>query len=181
LISIKIAFLVFVFFLQAVPLQAFQAFSEFSREPSDEYHLSANIVVEPKAVRPGDSFELRVWLDLDEGWHIYSMKASSEIEDYPTQIALDNSLFLGQGQWKEPKPEIIFDGALGKMVKTHKNVIEFRRFYWAPRDLKEKFYNLSGSITYRACDNRICTLPRKMTFSAPLEVLNPTMKLERPE
>jgi len=166
--------------LQAIPSHALESFPDFSRKPDSQYHLSADIVIEPRAVHPGALFELRVWISLDEGWHIYSMETANGQEDYPTRIRLNDSRFVGQGEWKEPKPKVIFDGALGKMVKTHKNVIEFRRFYWAPRDTKVGSYNLAGIIIYRACDNRICTLPREMGFSTPLEILDPSRKRERP-
>ncbi|QPJ66429.1 MAG: hypothetical protein G3M78_13900 [Candidatus Nitrohelix vancouverensis] len=173
----RIAFLIFLFSWN-VEAFAFDPAKDFGRG-SKENHVHVDAMADPNKAVPGDLFELRIWLEMDEGWHIYSLESSPGEKEFSTRIEIFDSRFLPQGNWREPSPEIMLDGALGRVVKTHKNLIEFRRHYWVPRNMAEGRYPLLGSIEYRACDNRICTLPTLEKFTANLQILNPSLKLDR--
>ena len=89
-----------------------------------------------------------------------------------TRITLNSDLFVPQGHWKEPSPTIEWDGALEKVVKTHKQTVEFNRLYRAIETLNPGSYRVKGSVVLRACNNKICNLPSEILFNADIELLS---------
>ena len=83
---------------------------------------------------------------------------------------MDKSVFREQDVWKEPKPVLIRDGAVGKIVKGHKGNIEFSRTYFVPKNLDENKYPLKGKLIVRTCDNKICSLPQELSFRSVIQV-----------
>ena len=122
--------------------------------------------------KPGEFFNLYVRVELEKGWHIYSLEAQADGEDLATTIRTEENLFLGQGKWHEPDPEIILDQALDKVVKTHRGGIEFRRTYLVNAGLKSGIYPIKGIILFRACDNKVCTLPKEIPFHTQMKVVS---------
>ncbi len=107
---------------------------------------------------------------VEEGWHIYSLFPLTGNETLATQILMDKNSFLEKGFWKEPKPVLIQDGAVGKMVKGHKGNIEFSKTYLVPLDAVTDSHSIDGRLVFRACDNQTCTLPQEFPFHTTIKV-----------
>lgn len=145
---------------------AFQLF----KSPHMPHDTRAWAIADSPEVKHGESFNLYVRIALGKGWHMYSLETPKDGEDLATVINIEESVFSGQEDWKEPDPEIILDQALNKIVKTHQGTVEFRRSYLVPVDLKPGIYPVRGSILFRACDNRVCTLPNEIPFNTQVTV-----------
>ena len=130
-----------------------------------------------ESVRPGDRFRLHVVATLTEGWHIYSLKAGSD-DSLATRIELDPTVFSPAGDWQESRPQITDDEILQKKVKTHSRRAEFSRRIAVPHNVKPGNYPLSGTLTYRSCDNNVCTIPQTIRFRSHVIVLMETEKAE---
>lgn len=115
-------------------------------------------------VRPGETFWLHLVAFLEEGWHMYSLEKQSDDKTVATRIELEALVFDPQGDWQEMPPKLVRDGVMEKIMKTHSGRVEFSHLFSVPRGLKPGTYPLSGTLHFRTCDNRICTLPQEMMF-----------------
>jgi hypothetical protein len=166
------------FFLLAVILSAptvgaiplVEKFQKNSKQ--DLIHFKLKAIVAPEAIKLGEQFALYVKIELREGWHIYSLHAK-EVEEpqMATKIFMNSGMFTPLGLWKEPTPVMAWDGALERVVKTHKQVVEFRRLYSATKSLATGSYPITGEIVFRACNNKICNLPKKISYRTKIDIL----------
>ena len=72
--------------------------------------------------------------------------------------------------WKEPKPVLIQDEAVGRIVNGHKGNVEFSITYLVPPKVRVDKHSISGKLIFRACDNQICTLPQELPFHTDILV-----------
>ena len=128
------------------------------------------MLIDKSLVFQGEKFKLHLSVLVEEGWHIYSLQSFHGSGSLATKILMDKNSFQGQSDWKGPDPILIKDGALDKIVKGYKGRIEFSKTYLAPTNIAPKVYSLSGNLQFRACNNRICTLPRKFPFHSQIAV-----------
>jgi DsbC/DsbD-like thiol-disulfide interchange protein len=165
----RVLFVVGLVFLTSTAF-AFQSFEEFSYSKSKISPVNVTALTNPVQVKPGITFGLYLLLDLAKGWHIYSLEAGSQGESLATVVHFEENVFKAAGKWMEPRPTIILDEALDKVVKVHKNSVRFHRNLIVPDDLSPGEYTISGRIEFRACDNTICTLPREVGFKSRFRV-----------
>ena len=121
-------------------------------------------------ISKGEEFKLHLSILVKEGWHIYSLNPFQGRESLATQILMDKNNFQEQSEWKGPDPVLIKDGALDKIVKGYRGRIEFSKTYIVPIGVVPQIYSLTGNIALRACDDQICTLPRKFPFHTEIKV-----------
>ena len=165
---ISIILFVFIFF----PSHLF-AKSPFDRKKNHDPVLPGikiQVLPSKSVVLPGEQFKFYISVILEEGWHIYSLSPFAENKMLETKVFMDENVFKGQGLWKEPKPILIKDGAVGKIVKGHKGNIEFSRNYLVPNNLEENKYFLKGKLVVRTCNNKVCGLPQELPFRSVIHV-----------
>ena len=104
------------------------------------------------------------------GWHIYSLSPLEGNEFLATQIFIDENVFREKSGWKEPKPVLIQDEAVGRIVNGHKGNVEFSLSYLVPLKVRVDKHSISGKLIFRACDNQICTLPQELPFHTDILV-----------
>ena len=159
----------------AVPMaEAVPSFQKFKKD-SDPIHFKLTAIVDPESINPGDRFALYVKIELSEGWHIYSLYTKGvEEQSLATKISLNSGMFVAHGLWEEPAPAIAWDGALERIVKTHQQVVEFRRWYSVVESLGSGSYQIRGDVVFRACNNKVCNLPKKIFYKTKINVLSDT-------
>ena len=81
-------------------------------------------------------------------------------------------MFVAHGLWEEPAPVIAWDGALEKVLKTHQLVVVFRRCYSLVELLDSGLYQIRGDVVFRACNNKVCNLPKKISYVTKIDVLS---------
>jgi hypothetical protein len=74
------------------------------------------------------------------------------------------------GNWVESSTELIEDGAQAKMVKGHIVNAEFYKSYFVPEGINPGNYSIKGKLIYRACDNKLCTVPQNLPFVSWVQV-----------
>lgn len=140
-----------------------------SQSPSPAgVHITA--FVDHDKLKPADHFRLNIVVSLDEGWHIYSLESQGDTS-LPTRIDLEIRGVLPTGDWQESSPTIVNDQILQRMVKVHLKRAEFRRDFVVEPELGPGHYPINGVLQFRACDNRVCTLPRKIEFSTRISIV----------
>ena len=165
------ALIVAALFFPKFPASAFQSFEDFSRSKNIGSLLEVTTLTDPGRVQPGQDFDLHLDVRLREGWHIYSLQFQGNDETLATRIHFNENVFSAQGDWMEPQPAITLDGALNKVVKIHEDAVRFSRTLKVPNQFPSGTYPVSGSIEFRACDNKICSLPKEVGFQTRLQVL----------
>ena len=143
---------------------AFDSYQKFEESKNQDMPLQLIAMTDKAKVRPGGIFWLHLVMSLDEGWHMYSIKKQSNDETVATRIELSSRVFLPQGHWQETPPKLVRDDVMEKIMKTHSGRVEFTRLFSVPKEVKPGVYPLSGTLHFRSCDNRICTLPQAMKF-----------------
>jgi len=157
----------------ALPMaEAIPSLQKFKKD-SNPIHFKLTAIVDPESIKQGKRFVLYVKIELSEGWHIYSLYAKGvEKEQLATKISLNSDMFVPHGLWEEPAPVIAWDGALEKVVKTHQQVVEFRRWYSPVESLDAGSYQITGNVVFRACNNKVCNLPKKIYYVTKIDILN---------
>lgn len=146
------------------PGYGFESFEKFEQSKKQSLELRLEAMPDKDQVRPGETFRLYVVAILEKGWHLYSLEKQSEDETIATRIELEDTVFHPQGGWQETPPELVRDEVIQKIMKTHSGRVEFTRLFSVPEGLRPGVYPVSGTLHFRTCDNRICTLPRQMPF-----------------
>ena len=147
-------------------------FQEFKGDLGSSAYPKLRVIVEPENISLGGRFALYLKMEVGEGWHIYSLDAKgAEEESLATRITLHSNSFVPHGLWQEPHPLIVWDGALERVVKTHERIVEFRRWYSLVDSLTLGSHEIRGVIVFRACNNKICNLPKKISFKAQVNVI----------
>jgi len=166
-----VSFFLFVVMFTASTVEAIPLF----KKDADSIHFKLTAIVDPESINPGDRFALYVKIELSEGWHIYSLHTKG-VEEQPlaTEISLNSGMFVAHGLWEEPAPAIAWDGALERIVKTHQQVVEFRRWYSVVESLGSGSYQIRGDVVFRACNNKVCNLPKKIFYETKIDVLSDT-------
>ena len=121
-------------------------------------------------VYPGDGFKLYLSVQIEEGWHISSLHPLDGNELLATQIFLEDNVFESSGDWQESSPSLIQDDAQAKRVKAHTHIAEFHKNFHIPENFNPGSYRINGKLHYRACDNKLCTLPQNLPFVSRIHV-----------
>lgn len=144
------------------------------QNPGEAAPLQSEVTVQAltdrSRVTVGDRFLLYVIAQLEPGWHIYSLEAQGD-PTLPTRIALPADPFVPLEDWRETEPQIVHDPILDRMAKVHSGRVEFQRPFQVPPDLAPGIYPLKGVLTFRSCNNKVCTAARKIGFNTRIEVV----------
>ena len=132
--------------------------------------IKINVLTNKSIVYPGEKFKFFVSVLIEEGWHIYSILPLKGSELLATQILMNENAFQEQATWQEPKPVLIQDEAVGRIVNGHKGNVEFSITYLVPPKVRVDKHSISGKLIFRACDNQICTLPQELPFHTDILV-----------
>ena len=133
--------------------------------------IKINVLTNKLVVFPGEKFKFFMSVLIEEGWHIYSLLPLKGSGLLATQILINENAFQDHEAWQEPKPVLIEDEAVGKVVKGHKGNVEFSKTFNVPVDIETGSHLIKGRLVYRACDNQICTLPQEFPFNARLQIV----------
>src|SRR5687767_10590305 len=68
-------------------------------------------LVEPEKIRAGETFTLKLPIQIVTPWHIYPLKLAPDQIGLATEIKLDpKGSFMAVGEWREPRPSVTPDG-----------------------------------------------------------------------
>ena len=159
-------------FSSSLPLFAKSPFDQLGNSNPLYIPIKVSAITNKSVVFPGEEFKFHLSIIVKTGWHIYSLSPLEGNEFLRTQIFIDENVFRKKGDWKESKPVLIQDGAVGRMVNGHRGNVEFSRTYLVPAEVEVDKHSINGKLIFRACDNRICTLPQELPFHASILVTN---------
>ena len=166
-----IRILIFILAGLIAPVLAFAEPSPFSSPSiSSGPGIKLNLMMDRDPAYQGDRFKLYMSVQIEEGWHIYSLKPMDGNELLATQILIDDNIFEGQKHWQESPTRLIQDDAQQKLVKAHVTTAEFYNSFRVPKNTRSGNYSIKGKLLYQACDNNLCTLPESHPFHSQVRV-----------
>lgn len=152
------------------PIHLFADPVPFSSLLPSSPRLQLSTLADRELVYPGDQFKLYLSVQIEAGWHIYSLQPLEGNEMLATQINIEDNVFSNSGQWEESSASLIQDDAQAKMVKGHTVTAEFQNNFYVPEGINPGKYFIKGKLLYRACDNKLCTLPQSLPFISRIQV-----------
>ena len=168
----RVFIILLILFSSSLPVLAKPPFDKL-KDPNPFYPpIKVSALTNKSLVIPGEEFIFHLSVIVKTGWHIYSLSPLAGNEFLATQIFIDENVFREMSVWKEPKPVLIQDGAVGRIVNGHKGNVEFSRTFLVPPKVEVDKYSIHGKLIFRACDNQICTLPQELPFQTNILVTN---------
>ena len=160
---------ILIFTLAGILVHSFAEPGPFSTlEPSSGPGIKISALADN--VHPGGRFKLYLSVEIEEGWHIYSLHPLGGNELLATQIILEDNVFESTGPWQESPPSLIQDDAQEKLVRGHTTTAEFHKSFRAHKKFDTGSYPINGKLVYRACDNKLCTLPQSLPFGSQVHI-----------
>jgi len=125
-----------------------------------------------KPVKAGSRFTVKVVAKIEEGWHVYSMKA---VEDGPvaTRVwlpATDGQLFELAGPVKADPPQVVQDKTLNMEVELYEGSAGFAVPVRVVPGAAAGTQQLVVNATYQSCNNRLCLPPKTVKVEAAVTI-----------
>ncbi|HUI58486.1 MAG TPA: protein-disulfide reductase DsbD N-terminal domain-containing protein [Bryobacteraceae bacterium] len=123
-----------------------------------------------KPVKAGARFTVKVVAKIEEGWHVYSMKA---IEDGPvaTRVWLaEGQPFQSAGPVKADPPQVVQDKTLNMEVELYEGSAGFAVPVRIAPGAAPGTQQLVVNATYQSCNNRLCLPPKTVKVEAAVTI-----------
>jgi DsbC/DsbD-like thiol-disulfide interchange protein len=127
----------------------------------------ATATADKRRIRPGETVELALTLEIDPGWHIQSAK--------PTRSALiATSVELGVAEGLSPGEMRFPDGSLapvgGEKLSVYQGKVMVKVAITASRDCTPGRAPVIARIRFQACDDTRCLQPERVEVEFAIEV-----------
>ena len=127
-----------------------------------------DVEVDRKVYFGGENLYLKFNIEIDEGFHIYSVHPEKSLS--PSYVDIIDSVYFSHiGIINEPKPLKKFDKNFNQDIYYHKNDIQLVKNLKLIENLENKKYLINGVFEYYACDESMC-IPRWDDFSFEFQV-----------
>lgn len=120
-------------------------------------------------VKPGETMQVAVALDIDEGWHLYGRNPDADFL-VPSTVAVEKSGLLVAGDVTAPAAHRAVDAVLKQPLDTYTGRIWFRVPVTARADATGSAVTLALTIKTQACDASRCLPPETTTLHIPLQI-----------
>ena len=119
--------------------------------------------------RSGEVFNIKINIEMDDEWHIYSIYKSSE-GPLPTEISI-SGIAVGQiAPIQEPEPLYLYDPGFETDTYFHEGDTEFILPMRMKRNLAPGDYELYIDVFYMVCNARLCYPPMTKTDTLLVEI-----------
>ena len=127
-----------------------------------------DVEVDRKVYFGGENLYLKFNIEIDEGFHIYSVHPEKSLS--PSYVDIIDSVYFSHiGIINEPKPLKKFDKNFNQDIFYHKDDIQLVKNLKLIENLENKKYLINGVFEYYACDASMC-IPRWDDFSFEFQV-----------
>ena len=113
-----------------------------------------------KPVKAGGRFTVNVVAQIEEGWHLYSMKPLPD-GPIPTRVWLpEGQPFRLAGEIKAPAPQTLQDPNFNMEVEFYEGRTVFSVPVLAASGAQADPRSMEVSASYQACNDKLCLPPR---------------------
>lgn len=158
-----------VFYIET--LSVYGQLSEFGAlkkrsEPKEV--VQAHGVLSVDKVQPGSTLKVAIVMEFDKGWHANANPARQDL--IPTEVALPANTHLKFGEVIYPKGEELEIDSIGKAPVYHNQaVIGVQVTVSETAQIQNT--NLPFKLTYQACSDEQCLLPKTVNVDIPIEII----------
>lgn len=151
----------------------------------EEEKIPKNVVTwklysEPKTPRPGEHFRAILHVKLHPGWHIYSIvPADDKFAPIPTAVKMKTGQLEQIGPVYESNPITALDPVIGTTLSFHEREAHFFQNLRVPESIPANTtIQLSGTIRYQVCSDKICLPPKTENFNLSATIGTGTIRAD---
>ncbi len=120
-------------------------------------------------MRPGETLQVAVALDIDERWHLYAPNPGVAFV-VPTSVSFQKSAALDAGKVAATEPHRATDAILKQMLNLYTGRVWFRASVNARPDAPPGATTLTLEVKTQPCDDSRCLQPQTTTLRIPLQI-----------
>ncbi|HDZ22140.1 hypothetical protein LCGC14_0302160 [marine sediment metagenome] len=114
-------------------------------------------------VRPGETVDLAVSVDIDEGWHLYGENPQMGFLIAST-VSVETAEGIAAGRVQAPQPRRLEDPILKEPLNAYVGRIWFRVPLMVAKDASPGPRAVTVTVKTQACDDKRCLLPETTTL-----------------
>jgi Thiol:disulfide interchange protein DsbD, N-terminal len=142
--------------LAASLLVVASSFQGLAPKPSAIQHVTLAATTEPEAAAPRGKVTLLLDVTPDPKVHVYAPGAEDYVQTTLKVTAVANSTV---GKPAYPPSELVFDTALNKKIPQYLKTFRIKQPVSLGAVKSGDRLDLAGTLTYQACDDRMCYPP----------------------
>src|SRR6266478_2873548 len=132
------------------------------------FSIKANLA---SALKPGDKFTAQVTVQIQDGWHLYSLTQGAG-GPIPTRITVpDGQSFKLAGTVSGPRPHVAMDPNFEINTETHEGSVDFTVPIVVITEAPQGVQTLNVNVRYQACNDKNCLPPRTVKLNTSIRVL----------
>ena len=121
-------------------------------------------------VKAGTRFNAKLLADVQDGWHLYSLKPMAE-GPIPTRIWIpDGQPFTLAGAIQAPDPQVMQDPSFGMEVELYEGEAVFTLPVRVAAGAPSGAQKLVVSASYQSCNNKLCLPPKTVKVEVPVTI-----------
>jgi thiol:disulfide interchange protein DsbD len=121
-------------------------------------------------VKAGARFNVKLLAEVQEGWHLYSLKPMAE-GPIPTRIWIaEGQPFSLAGAVQSPDPQVIEDPSFGMEVELYEGEVVFTLPVRVAAGASPGAQKLVVSASYQSCNNKLCLPPKTVKVELPIAI-----------
>ena len=121
-------------------------------------------------VRAGARFNVKLLAEVQEGWHLYSLKPMAE-GPIPTRIWIAGGQpFSLAGAVQSPDPQVMQDPSFGMEVELYEGEAIFTLPVRVAPGASPGPQKLVVSASYQSCNNKLCLPPKTVKVELPIAI-----------
>ena len=136
--------------------------------PADPVAWKLNPPAAP--VKPGTRFTVKLLAEVQDGWHLYSLKPMAE-GPIPTRIwVAEGQPFALAGAIQAPDPQVMQDSSFGMEVELYEGEAVFTLPVRVATGASLGAQMLVVSASYQSCNNKLCLPPKTVKVEVPVTI-----------
>lgn len=121
-------------------------------------------------VKAGARFSVKLLAEVQEGWHLYSLKPMAE-GPVPTRIWIaEGQPFSLAGAVQSPDPQVMQDATFGMEVELYEGEAGFTLPVRVASSAPQGAQKLVVSASYQSCNNKLCLPPKTVKVELPITI-----------
>jgi DsbC/DsbD-like thiol-disulfide interchange protein len=121
-------------------------------------------------VKAGARFNVKLLAEVQDGWHLYSLKPMAE-GPIPTRIWIaEGQPFSLAGAVQSPDPQVMQDPSFGMEVELYEGEAVFTLPVRVATGAPPGAQKLVVSASYQSCNNKLCFPPKTVRVEVPVTI-----------
>jgi DsbC/DsbD-like thiol-disulfide interchange protein len=122
------------------------------------------------SVKAGARFNVKLLAEVQDGWHLYSLKPMAE-GPIPTRIWIaEGQPFVMAGAVQSPDPQVMQDPSFGMEVELYEGEAVFTLPVRVAAGAPPGAQRLVVSASYQSCNNKLCLPPKTVRVEVPVTI-----------